>query len=541
MVGQPELARVLSTEFTRWLLRPDVSFEVRWHLQQWSRRLPQASLAPAATISSEELDRIVRQLDDDSYATRCGAAQRLEWLLGNPKLVAPLMLRLKRRLADATLPADAQGPLESAWKRVWGAWLLSDPAGWALPAVADEQIEQWVDDLARPAPAGKVSGRWHVHRTAHRELLVLLARDELVPRVVKALQSRLDQGLDADAVARLQIALELTKPEMVAEYWYGRRHLGEQHLLVGVPLLSAGATRPSYFDRVDEHTAHCVSGNSLSPGDYPVGVAVPHPQQPGALFHLVNLPTPRRRMAYVYYAAHRPVQTSCRLEPPHVRSVLENRQLLMELQLRMLGSLDPAEVSRFAGRYFLQVDDGMLPGSPASVVGGQPSRFGMICAQLAVDGTKDAVPGLTEAIAKQRFLPPTSMSPYRLQWVAAFSIAARDPWPEVDAWLAAQIGNRESFRETATSLQSATPDEDEDLVDTAESLVKRWPGAEIGATAAAALLTRHGQSPAKFELQPVRDPMMRGLHIDGYRFKGSESQGRVQQWWERERASKRQP
>jgi hypothetical protein len=539
MVDQPELGQLLSAEFQRWLLRPDISFEVRWHLQQWSRRLPQASLGPAAAVSSEELDRVVRQLDDDSYAARCGAAQRLEWLLSNPKLVCPLMLRLKRRLAAATLPADAQSQLESAWKRVWGAWLLSDPSGWELPAVADEHIQQWVDNLARAAPAGEVSGRWHMHRTAHRELAVLLARDELVPRVLKALRSRLEQGPDADAAARLQNVLDLSKPEMVAEYWYGRRHLGEQHLLVGVPLLSPGATNPSHFDRVDEQTAHCVSGNSLSPGNYPVGVAIPHPQQKGALFHLVNLPTPRRRMAYVYYVQTNESKRLAALSRRTLEQVLEHKRLLTEPELLVLGSLDPVEVSRFAGRYFQQVDDGMLPGSPANLAGGQPSRFGMICAQLALDGTKEAVPGLTEAIARQRFLPPTSMSPYRLPWLAALSIAIRDPWPQVDSWLAGQIGNRQTFRESVPPQERATLDTEGDSMGEFESLATNLPpGAEIGATAAAMLLVRHGKSPATFELQPAHDPLMHSLHIDGYRFKSRESPLRAQQWWEREKPPK---
>ncbi|MCR4415109.1 MAG: hypothetical protein NUV77_22035, partial [Thermoguttaceae bacterium] len=45
---------------------------------------------------------------------------------------------------------------------------------------------------------------------------------------------------------------------------------------------------------------HCVSGQNLAPGDYPVGVAFPHPKQPGYFFHLVNLTTPRRKMANQY-------------------------------------------------------------------------------------------------------------------------------------------------------------------------------------------------------------------------------------------------
>ena len=94
--------------------------------------------------------------------------------------------------------------------------------------------------------------------------------------------------------------LDWTKPELVAEFWQGGHQTGEQHLVVGVPTLSPNAMKPTHFDRADDRVAHYVSGNSLSPGDYPVGEAFPHPLVEHGFFHLVNLPTPRRRMAYLY-------------------------------------------------------------------------------------------------------------------------------------------------------------------------------------------------------------------------------------------------
>jgi hypothetical protein len=517
MAAQPELGRLLSGEFKRALLRPDISFEVRWHLERWSRRLPEAPAEPVADASPEELDRLVRQLDDDSYAVRLGAAQRLQWLTNNPKLVCPLMLRLKQRLAVAAPAANARGELEKAWQRARGAWLLSDPAGWQLPAVADEQMQQWVDELPQPAPAGEAAGRWQVHRVAERELLDLLARDEYLPRVAQLLKARLAQGLDADAAARLRAVLDLTRPEMVAEYWQGRRHLSEQHLLVGVPTMSPGAVNPSHFDPVDERTAHCVSGNSLSPGDYPVGVAFPHPRQEGAVFHLVYLPTPRRRMAYTHYVQTDEAKRLAAISRRTLDRMLENKRLLSEPELVMLGQLDAAEVSRFAGKYFSLVDDGQLPDSGMYRLGGRPSRFGMICAQLAVDGTKDAMPGLADAMAKRSFLPPTSLAPHRLHWLAALSIAARDPWPEVEAWLAGCIGESEILVEGRPS------------------------GAEVGATAAVVLLNRHGRSLSAFDLTPAADPLMARLHVDGYRFSSEEARKRVQQWWQQEREKKQTP
>ncbi len=78
-------------------------------------------------------------------------------------------------------------------------------------------------------------------------------------------------------------------------------------------------------------------------------------------------------------------------------------------------------------------------------------------------------------------MKPTPLGPYRLQWLAAFSIAHRDPWPEVDAWLAENIDNQQTL-----------------IIDHADA-------AEIGATAAGLLLTRNGGSPAAFGLQATAD------------------------------------
>ena len=100
-------------------------------------------------------------------------------------------------------------------------------------------------------------------------------------------------------------------------------------------------------------------------------------------------------------------------------------------------------------------------------LGSQSSRFGAICAQLAVDGTRDAARGSWRPFGRRSSCSPTPLGPYRLQWLAALSIARRDPWPDVDAWLAENIDNQETV-----------------IIDHAEA-------AEIGATAAGLLLTRH--------------------------------------------------
>jgi hypothetical protein len=514
MVGKAELKRGLAAEFQRVLVRPDISFEVRRQLERWSRQLPRPPAEPAPDVSPAELDKLLRQLDDDSYGVRLGAMRRLQWLLGNTKLICPIMLRLKQRLSEASLDIESKRRVESLWQLARGAWLASDIASSELPKVSDERMDQWLDDLAKPgtSPANRAA-----RDAASCELLDLLARDDYLPRLSKELRARLDKKPSAEAKALLQALLDWTKPELVAEYWQGRHPTSEQHLLVGVPTTGTGGARPTCFDKVDEHTAHCSSGNSLSPGNYPVGKAFPHPRQEGAFFYLVSLSTPRRRMAYVSSVNSDEYKRLAELSRRTLDGMLADKRPLTEPQLVMLAQLDPGEVSRFACKYLLTVDDAKLSQSGLRRVGGRPSRFGMICARLAADGTKDAMPGLTEAIAKNRILPPTLLAPFRLDLLAAISIAARDPWPGADVWLAERIGDTKPLMEGRPS------------------------GPEVGATAAAVLLISREQKPANFGLQPCPDALMHELHVEGYRFDSEESRKKVQEWWKQNSGRKKTP
>ena len=543
LVARPELGAILAAEFQRLSVQPDVSFEVRWHVTRWRARLPKVAAELPKAASADDLDRLLRQADDDSYAVRLGALERLQWLSGNSKLLGPILVRLNQRLADPALSAEAYQRLETVRQAIRGVWLVSDSADWNLPPVPQEQLLGWVDDLIHSGP--KTAGRQPAEsqpvgpqpasaeperageglrqRIARQEIMDLLARDEEVPRVKEVLQSRLAGPLDSEAAARIKDILDWTRPAMVAEYWQGRRHLSQQHLLVGVPSLAAGAVRPSHFDRIDDRVAHCVSGQSLSPGDYPVGVAFPHPLSPDAIFHLVNLPTPRRRMAYAYYVKTDSAARLAALSRRTLDRFLTEKHLLSDAEVNMLAQLDAGEVSRFAGRYFQTVEDGLVeeePNAPGPVrnrSGVRSSRLGMIAAQLALDGTKEAVPGLLDAIQRKRFLPPTSMGPYQLPWLAALSIARRDPWQGVDAWLSQTAGNREAL------------------------VLERNDGPEVGATAAGLLLKRHHSAGTVQDLEAAPESLVTALAIDGFRYRSPEGPQQVEAWWKRQPPADRAP
>lgn len=508
----------LATLVARALRDTKVSYEVRWHLQRWSERLPEPLPDRAPRPSPGEIDALVTQLDADDFSVRAGAAQRLEWLLGDGHSALPILERVKQRLADPELSAPASRRVEEVWRKARGAWLQSDPATRELAPLTDEQIARWVDDLAQPGEARGLPLS-HPQRVAERELLDALARDADVTRIAESLRGRLERPIDVPASARLQNLLELTQPALVAEYWDNRQHLGEQHLIVGRPSQSPNAARPSHFDRIDDQTAHCVSGNTLTPGDYPASVAFPHPIAESAFFHLVNLPNPRRRMAYTYYVQTADAPRLAAISRRTLSRFLAEDRPLTESELVMLAELDPAEVSSFASQHLRQVEDSPLPGPPTRErIGSRPSRLGFLCAQLARDGTKAAVPGLLEAIEKRRFLPPTSMGPYRMHLVAALSIASRDPWSEVNTWLAAQVPSHLALAED-----------------------QRENGAELGATAAAILVLRHKRSVSEFGLLEAPDPVLMYLNVRGYRFGSPDDPQRVLEWWKTCVQQQRQP
>jgi hypothetical protein len=519
-LGMPEMAEMLAEQFQQLIVQPELPFEVRARLTVWRTRLPPVKSEPPQVVSAEELQRLVRQLDDDSYAVRVGASERLRWMAASERLAKPIMLLLKQRLTDPLLSEDTYRRVESIRNIAWGIWLTSDASDWNLPPACNAQIDDWLDELAQPAMKHDLRAAT-ARRIARQELLDVLSQDRDVPRVKAAIEAHLRGKLDLDAASRLRELLKLTRPALVAEVWIGGKQTLEQHLVVGEPMINPGAANPSFFDRADDHVAHCVSGNALTPGDYPVGVAFAAPRWSGpqeGVFHLVNLPTPRRQIAYSYYVKTDPAPRLAKLSRRTLDRFLADKRLLNDAELGMLGQLDAHEVSRFASRYFLVMDkDDMVKedlnqetSTSRKHLGSQSSRFGAICAQLAVDGTREAAPGLLEAIREGKFMSPTPLDPYRLQWLAAFSIASRDPWPNVDSWLAENIENQETV-----------------IIDQSEA-------AEIGATAAGLLLTRHGERPAAFRLQSVIDPQLKELNLPGFRYATPDGVQRVRQWWKQQ-------
>jgi len=528
LVEQKELGSVLARRFRRELRRPGTSFEVRWHLERWLKLLPETPVAPleeADAPDAEQLDRLVVGLLAEDYAARAAARERLEWLLANGEMVGPISRAVKAAFDRPGMSWEDRLALERACDELRRVWAGTDPDRWDLPPVDWRQVDRWIRTLATvEAQAATKPARME----AERELRDLMMRDPCVPRLRQLLSTRLETVEPGNARATLADMLRACQPGMVAEFWEDRHHKGEQHLLVGEPSQTPNAPRPSHFDRIDDHTAHCVSGSSLGPGDYPVGVAFPHPRALDAFFRLVNLPSPRRRLAYQRELERDEAHRLRRISRATLDRWLDRGTRLDPTELNILPLLDPDEVSRFAGRILTSVDDmptpearrrpdpyhpgGTLPEPQFVLFGQRLSHHGVICLQLALEGTRAAIPGLLKALEDDR-LSDSGAAGYRLDRIAALRIAQRDPWPTVDRWLAAAVeqGGRLAPRSTAPST--------------------------LQATAAAILLRRAGHPLDEFglEITEADSPLLKQLGLRGYRFRDEDAAERVIRWWREHR------
>ncbi len=521
-VDDPRLGAFLSGQFVRILQSPDTSFEVRARVEALAKGLP-APPRPAGDgkPDASEIIPLLDRLNSDSSAERDSAQRRLRSMLGHVEFISPLWLELKRRAGDRALTATARRELEPLLDEARKAWLLSDPASVLLPEITTEQIAGWIDTLTQGDEPGSLE---RFRRTlAERELLDALARDDSRPRVLTMLEEKIAAADDAANNGTLRQIADFSRPAMAAEVWghelgnWEHRQLRTvQYLIIGLPQFNEMARQATHFDRIDEDKAHCVTGNSLVEGDYPVRIAIPHPDPTqDVMFYLTNLPTPRRRMAYEYQVQRDEALRLREISQRTVERILLDQRALGEAEVTMLAQLDPSIVSRFAGSYFRTVPDRRLV-TTNSELAGQQTVYGGICHMLARVGTREAVPALEE-LARAGRLEPTFESPYQIAWIAALSIAQRDPWPGVDDSLAQWIDLK-------------TP-----LVTTGEVRP------ELGASAAALLVDRHGASTRPFGLETAGESVTERLRFVGYRFLAERNREDVKRWWLKRKSSVDRP
>lgn len=521
-VADPQLGNYLAREFSAALLTPETSVEVRSRLELLLQRLPSAPQpADERKLSPGEIGPLLDRLNDDVSATRDNAGRRLASMLDHVELIGPVMVEVKRRLADVRLNGSIRRALEPLLEKARMKWVAADPASVPLPPVSDEAIARCIEQLTpRESAESAESSERIAQATARRELVDLVVRDDTRPRVLAQLAEKFPPMENQPFDERVREINDLARPAMAAEVWSHqpdnweiRQHITVQHLIVGVPQYPENAKGATHFDRIDDRTAHCVSGNSLKEGNYPVGEAIPHPTAGvEIMFCLINLPTPRQRLAYEFHLKRDEGQRLEELSKRTLDGFLARKHVLTELQILMLAQLDPSAVSRFIGPYFQGVPDERLF-TTSSELAGHQTVHGGLCFMLSRLGTRDAVPALEQTARSGRLGKPTYESPFQMAWIAALAIARRDPWPDVDAWLAR-------------------------LIDSSEVLVTNVDAKpELGATAAAILLERHDLSPRSFGLEPAGESTVIHLQLTGYRYGNDTSRQDIEQWWAKQAES----
>ena len=376
----------------------------------------------ANDASPRKLDRLIRRLDDDSFGP-CGWARPRGWIgcwaiRSWSARDAPAEAAAGRRPDWAPSPAGKSSRPGSGHAR---AWLLSDPAGWDLPAVSPRQIEGWLDALTEPARRrARSAGARRRRETAERELLDLLARDQYVPQVKKAIEARL-AGRPAGQPPRSAVGRAAASAIGLDQAGNRGGDLGVSDGLRPPPLL-AGAELPG---RRAHPLAEGAPGPSCSTAwttAWPIALAAIRFRWAIIRWAGLSLARSRRAPSSAWSTCPRRgadglplLRSRRRIETPGGASAggrwttcwpISGR--FSEPELAMLGGLDQAEVSRFPAGISCWSRTVRWPRSGPPRLGGHRSRFGMISARLADEGTRAAMPGLAEAVAEDRFLPPNS-------------------------------------------------------------------------------------------------------------------------------------
>ncbi len=497
----------LAAELRAELANPRWSLEARGVVEGVLAGLPAVD-TPLPVPSAKEMDQAVASLNHADAGAREAAAWQLEqWTRLEPPGICLVVEQYRKHLAGDALSFDARRKLEQRYQWARRRWVLSDPARWVTSPASDEQLNTWIRTLSQD----ETERNRQAIRTARRELLDQMVQDDRAQPIGALLdQRREDPALSRQAAERLYELAEWCRPSLVAEVWSDGTLTTIQFLQVGVPQHPFGAPRITLFDQVNDKQARCVSGNSLEPGIYPVGEAIPHPTSPGPLFHITNATTPRQQMAYRYRAL---VQTEAeRFQQLTARTLAnwtESRARLNERQILLLNTMDWEVISEKIGAYFLAVDDVRLEAGEGFFPD-DTRQFAKICLVLANRGARSAIPGLQQAIAKNRFLPPKA-GEERLEWVALLAIAARDAGEGFDAWLLEQAASQQKL--SAYSLDAA----------------EDWD-ATLGACAAGLFLKRRGLEPEEHGLQSL--VFRREVNnVPWYRFRKPDDRERFLRTW----------
>lgn len=305
------------------------------------------------------------------------------------------------------------------------------------------------------------------------------------------------------------------RPTLACEFWAHRSHYSTQYLIIGEPQINEGALQPSHFDSADDKTAHCVSGNNLSPGNHPVGVAISHPHVK-AFFHLVNLPNPVRRLKYederfLYCHKRLAIITN------NTYSYYKKQKSLSDAQITLTYELDASQFLPFFKWYVENVQDEYVKiqdrfTMPGNTIGWNGvTHKGYLCLVLSEIGGADSAKLIQKYIEEKRFLVADKLSAPNLPLISMFSLLKQNPTPENIAILESYLTTNAPFK----VIYYERGDKKEYVTDLQKS---ELPEAEISAVALGILCSNKGISLSQIGLLSVPDSYLSRLNVDSVRF-----------------------
>ncbi|MDO4627876.1 MAG: hypothetical protein Q4C70_01700 [Planctomycetia bacterium] len=482
------------------LRKPEISYEAQYQLGVLEQRIlsqMEASdveklMTSVEIVASNELDKLAcwQELFSDIPTRRSWAQREIENRIASGQDVDVVMRILREIVVENEISGEERQCVWKLEKKARSRWLKCGKASESDCGYSEVQIREWIDFLAsvnlpedRLVPwialDDRVKNQFSVSQyedpfggdglpfldlrqeKARMDglkvwLLMQKLEDALISResateTLKYLNRKLaSETVTPTGTILLERLVFLTQPCMAAEYWINGAMHRSQILQIGIPQETSVGT--SFFDEYNEQTVHCASGTNLVPGDYPWGVAVAHPNQPLAFFHLEMLDTPEKKLLYSELMTQNKEErwekvTRNTLEylEKACQTRKETSNLLRFTDIQLLELLKPQEMSRSVACWLKEwpnkkdwveekSQNTFVDTLKLSVTRKQ-SHHACLCVILGKKGMREAIPGVMEILKKEPLWWEEEFLRFRVDFYAALAMTARDPWDGDEAWL----------------------------------------------------------------------------------------------------------
>lgn len=570
------------------LKRPEVSYEAQCRLDMLEQRIlsqmdaqdVEKWVVPVEVVEESELKKLTcwRELLSDFPAYRNRAQREIENRIASGQNVDEVMRILREIVVENNISKDDRFRVWSLEKQARNRWLKSGNVQEFDCEYQDSQIQEWIDFIVtanlpedRLVPWYEIDERVKFQFSISRDedpfggdglpfldfpktkatteglkvwLLMQKLEDALISnKTAKTTLQYLEEKLNSNKVTPsgmilLKRLIFLTKPCMAAEYWSNGAMRSSQILQIGIPQTTQLGT--SYFDRYNAVTVHCASGENLLPMDYPWDIAVRHPRQSWAFFHLKMLDTPSKKLLYAELMSQNSeerwrkiTQKTLKQLDTEQKSRMKAGEMLDFENILLLELLEPREMSQYVACWLRDLPNmkGKEPEKQQSPfrevlkleVDKKQSYYACLCRVLGNKGTAEAISQLRELLKNEPTWWEDKLFHFRVDFYAALAITARETWEGDEEWLKSLLKHDVALESSLVRQKNDSPmlsiQRDNPMV-SAKPSQEVEPGGDlptVAATAAGILLGRYKES--KEGLEEVKVPWNQASELRIFRFK----------------------